>query len=46
MKEYSVWIDEAEKIVSFHEVDNSELISLLLHSKTSLSPISMQPVRP
>lgn len=26
MKEYSVWIDEAEKIVSFHEVDNSELI--------------------
>lgn len=25
MKEYSVWIDEAEKIVSFHEVDNSEL---------------------
>ena len=26
MKEYSVWVDEAEKIVSFHEVDNSELI--------------------
>lgn len=26
MKEYSVWIDEAEKIVSFHEVDNSELM--------------------
>ena len=26
MKEYSVWIDEAEKIASFHEVDNSELI--------------------
>ena len=26
MKEYSVWIDEAEKIVSFHKVDNSELI--------------------
>ncbi len=26
MKEYLVWIDEAEKIVSFHEVDNSELI--------------------
>ena len=25
MKEYLVWIDEAEKIVSFHEVDNSEL---------------------
>ena len=25
MKEYSVWVDEAEKIVSFHEVDNSEL---------------------
>ena len=25
MKEYLVWIDEAEKIVSFHE-DNSELI--------------------
>ena len=25
MKEYSVWIDEAEKIASFHEVDNSEL---------------------
>ena len=25
MKEYSVWIDEVEKIVSFHEVDNSEL---------------------
>ena len=21
MKEYSVWVDEAEKIVSFHEVD-------------------------
>lgn len=26
MKEYSVWVDESEKIVSFHEVDNSELI--------------------
>ena len=26
MKEYLVWIDEAEKIVSFHEVDNSELM--------------------
>ena len=26
MKEYSVWVDEAEKIVSFHEVDNSELM--------------------
>ena len=26
MKEYSVWVDETEKIVSFHEVDNSELI--------------------
>ena len=26
MKKYLVWIDEAEKIVSFHEVDNSELI--------------------
>ena len=26
MKEYSVWIDEAEKIVSFHEVDNSCLL--------------------
>ena len=26
MKEYFVWIDEAEKIASFHEVDNSELI--------------------
>lgn len=25
MKEYSVWVDETEKIVSFHEVDNSEL---------------------
>jgi len=33
MKEYLVWIDEAEKIVSFHEVDNSELMmqSLLNH---------------
>lgn len=27
MKEYLVWIDEAEKIVSFHEVDNSELMN-------------------
>lgn len=26
MKEYSVWVDETEKIVSFHEVDNSELM--------------------
>ena len=26
MKEYSVWVDETAKIVSFHEVDNSELI--------------------
>ena len=40
MKEYSVWIDEAEKIVSFHEVDNSELMCNGLyqcspfHSKT------------
>ena len=27
MKEYSVWVDETAKIVSFHEVDNSELSS-------------------
>ena len=26
MDEYSVWIDETGKIVSFHEIDNSELI--------------------
>lgn len=26
MKEYSVWVDETAKIVSFHEVNNSELI--------------------
>ena len=26
MQPYSVWIDETEKIVSFHEVDNSELM--------------------
>ena len=26
MKEYFVWIDATEKIASFHEVDNSELI--------------------
>lgn len=26
MKEYSVWVDETAKIVSFHEVDNSELM--------------------
>ena len=25
-KEYSVWVDETAKIVSFHEVNNSELI--------------------
>ena len=30
MKEYSVWVDEAEKIVSFHEVDNSELMLKIL----------------
>ena len=23
MREYSVWVDEVEKIASFHEVDNS-----------------------
>ena len=26
MDEYSVWIDETGKIVSFHEIDNGELI--------------------
>ena len=26
MKEYSVWVDETAKIVSFHEVNNSELM--------------------
>lgn len=26
MDEYSVWIDETGKIVSFHEKDNGELI--------------------
>ena len=30
MKEYLVWIDEAEKIVSFHEVDNSELMKMIV----------------
>ena len=30
MKEYLVWIDEEEKIVSFHEVDNSELIPIII----------------
>lgn len=24
MKKYSVWVDAAEKVASFHEVDNSD----------------------
>lgn len=37
MKEYSVWVDETEKIVSFHEVDNSEL--MLKESQQCFSPM-------
>ena len=47
MKEYSVWIDEAEKIVSFHETDHSELMHFDQHEiyLAYLSALTLQGYR-